>query len=81
MGQWDPQNDISPRRTGEDFLYVLVDTLRILNIQKYQSTYFFLGQNLQDLHHLFKSYFTTDFYSKNITVNMLQEPVKLLKKE
>ena len=37
------QIDISQRRTGEEFLYVLADTLRMPKIQKYQSTYFFSG--------------------------------------
>ena len=47
--QWGPQNDISPRGTGKNFLSVLVDTLRMPKIQKYHKCLFFSGQNLQGL--------------------------------
>ena len=50
--QWGPQNDISSRRTRESLLSVLVDTLRMSKIQKYQSTCFIPGQKLQGLHYL-----------------------------
>ena len=52
QAQWGPQNDISSRRTRESLLSVLVDTLRMPKIQKYQSTCFFPGQELQGLHYL-----------------------------